>query len=120
MEKLITRNAYAKINLGLDVVGVREDGYHLLRMIMQQISIHDTLTFRVSDPEDPDGPGKITLTDESGLSPAGEDNLICRAVRMMMDRYGLRADVDVHLVKRIPVAAGLAGGPRPYGPPCFG
>lgn len=110
MEKLITRNAYAKINLGLDVVGVREDGYHLLRMIMQQISIHDTLTFRVSDPEDPAGPGKITLTDESGLSPAGEDNLICRAVRMMMDRYGLRADVDVHLVKRIPVAAGLAGG----------
>ena len=109
MKNTITRNAYAKINLGLDVTGVREDGYHLLRMIMQQIDLHDTLTFTVSPPSGP-GRGNIILLDESGLSPAGEDNLICRAVRMMMESFDLRADIEIRLVKRIPVAAGLAGG----------
>lgn len=107
MKKTVTINAFAKINLGLDVVGVREDGYHLLRMIMQQIDLFDTLTFTVVNEQ---GTGKISLIDETGLSPAGEDNLICRAIRKMMDRYDLRADVEVQLTKRIPLAAGLAGG----------
>ena len=138
MTKTVTRNACAKINLGLDVVGVREDGYHLLRMIMQQIDLYDTLTFTAREPEktsperisehtagqenpaaaaqrlpaepQPVERGAIRLSDESGLSPAGEDNLICRAIRMMMDKYDIRADIDVQLTKRIPVAAGLAGG----------
>ena len=105
--KTITRNACAKINLGLDVVGVREDGYHLLRMIMQQIDLFDTLTFTVTDAQ---GTGEIRLIDESGLSPDGQDNLICRAIRMMEEKYHLRADIEVRLIKRIPVAAGLAGG----------
>ena len=65
MKNTITRNAYAKINLGLDVTGVREDGYHLLRMIMQQIDLHDTLTFTVSPPSGP-GRGNIILLDEVG------------------------------------------------------
>ena len=118
MNKTIIREACAKINLGLDVTGVREDGYHLLRMIMQQIDLHDTLTFTVSLPDDmadckaPPGKGRgtIVLRDGSGLTPAGEDNLICRAIRLLMDRYDLRADIEVQLIKRIPVAAGLAGG----------
>ena len=105
--KTITRNACAKINLGLDVVGVREDGYHLLRMIMQQIDVFDTLTFTVTDAQ---GTGEIRLIDESGLSPDGQDNLICRAIRMMEEKYHLCADIEVRLIKRIPVAAGLAGG----------
>lgn len=109
MTKTVARNACAKINLGLDVVGVREDGYHLLRMIMQQIDLYDTLTFTASDPAGTER-GSIRLIDESGLSPAGEDNLICRAIRMMEEKYDLHADVDVRLIKRIPVAAGLAGG----------
>lgn len=106
-KKTITRNACAKINLGLDVVGVRGDGYHLLRMIMQQIDLFDTLTFTVTEAQ---GTGEIRLIDESGLSPVGEDNLICRAVRMMKEQYDLHADVEVRLIKRIPLAAGLAGG----------
>lgn len=109
MAKTITKQAFAKINLGLDVTGVREDGYHLLRMIMQQIDLYDTLAVTVRT-EGEFLPGKITLTDESGLSPAGEDNLICRAVRMMVDAYGLCAEFEIRLTKRIPVAAGLAGG----------
>ena len=107
IRKTITRNACAKINLGLDVVGVREDGYHLLRMIMQQIDLFDTLTFTVTDAQ---GTGEIRLIDESGLSPDGQDNLICRAIRMMEEKYHLCADIEVRLIKRIPVAAGLAGG----------
>lgn len=106
-KKRITKNACAKINLGLDVVGVREDGYHLLRMIMQQIDLFDTLTFTVTDAH---GTGTVRLIDESGLSPDGEDNLICRAIRMMEEKYDLHADIEVQLIKRIPVAAGLAGG----------
>lgn len=106
-KKTITRNACAKINLGLDVVGIRGDGYHLLRMIMQQIDLFDTLTFTVTEAQ---GTGEIRLIDESGLSPVGEDNLICRAVRMMKEQYDLHADVEVRLIKRIPLAAGLAGG----------
>lgn len=106
-KKTITRNACAKINLGLDVVGVRGDGYHLLRMIMQQIDLFDTLTFTVTEAQ---GTGEIRLIDESGLSPVGEDNLICRAIRMMKEQYDLHADVEVRLIKRIPLAAGLAGG----------
>ena len=106
-KKTITRNACAKINLGLDVVGVRGDGYHLLRMIMQQIDLFDTLTFTVTEAQ---GSGEIRLIDESGLSPVGEDNLICRAIRMMKEQYDLHADVEVRLIKRIPLAAGLAGG----------
>ena len=107
MKKRITKNACAKINLGLDVVGVRGDGYHLLRMIMQQIDLFDTLTFTVTDAQ---GTGTVRLIDESGLSPDGEDNLICRAIRMMEEKYDLHADIEVELIKRIPVAAGLAGG----------
>ena len=124
MSKTTTREAYAKINLGLDVTGVREDGYHLLRMIMQQIDLHDTLTFTVTEKganaaggccaaepgKEAEDKSRITLYDASGLSPAGEENLICRAVRMMLEHYGLTADVEVRLTKRIPVAAGLAGG----------
>lgn len=109
--KTITLDACAKINLGLDVVGVRGDGYHLLRMIMQKIDLYDTLTFTFKDIKEGCGSGgRITLTDESGLSPAGEDNLICRAIRMMMKEYSLVMDTEVRLIKRIPVAAGLAGG----------
>ncbi|MBE6007225.1 MAG: 4-(cytidine 5'-diphospho)-2-C-methyl-D-erythritol kinase [Lachnospiraceae bacterium] len=108
MKKTITKQACAKINLGLDVVGVREDGYHLLRMIMQQIDLHDTLTVTVTEPGE--NGGEIRLIDESGLTPAGGDNLIIRAVRAMTDKYDLHADIEVRLAKRIPVAAGLAGG----------
>ena len=108
MIKTVTRDAFAKINLGLDVTGLREDGYHLLRMIMQQIDLHDTLTFTVKEPADPGSGGAIVLCDESGLTPAGGDNLICRAVRMMKETYDLCADVEIRLTKRIPMAAGLA------------
>ena len=66
-KKTITRNACAKINLGLDVVGVRGDGYHLLRMIMQQIDLFDTLTFTVTEAQ---GTGRSASSMRAGCLPS--------------------------------------------------
>ncbi|MCR5832014.1 MAG: 4-(cytidine 5'-diphospho)-2-C-methyl-D-erythritol kinase [Lachnospiraceae bacterium] len=97
-------NAYAKINLGLDVTGKRDDGYHEVRMIMQNIDLHDEL---VVDRTDEAG---ITITTDRDDLSTGEDNLIHKAAKLMMDEYGLSGGIKVHLTKNIPVAAGLAGG----------
>ncbi|WP_130836075.1 4-(cytidine 5'-diphospho)-2-C-methyl-D-erythritol kinase [Lachnoclostridium sp. Marseille-P6806] len=101
------RKAYAKINLGLDVVGRREDGYHLVDMIMQTVGIYDTLVFR-STGRALDAKVKLSISGSS--LPSGEDNLIVRAVRIMQARYDIREGIDIELTKRIPVAAGMAGG----------
>jgi 4-diphosphocytidyl-2-C-methyl-D-erythritol kinase len=100
----ITRKAYAKINLGLDVTGKRQDGYHLVRMIMQNIDLYDTLTFRENST------GEIKLTASSDKIPTDGRNLICKVAQQLKDRYGVSAGVDIHLEKRIPAAAGMAGG----------
>lgn len=102
------QTAYAKINLSLDVLGKREDGYHIVRMIMQTIDISDTLVFETQDRAC--SPMEITLVTDSGEIPCGEDNLIVRAVRSMEKEFGLRGDLTITLTKRIPVAAGMAGG----------
>lgn len=103
MEK-ITKKAYAKINLGLDVLRRRPDGYHEVRMIMQTVDIHDTLTFSAK-PE----PGIILNVDNNEL-PAGNDNLICRAAKRLLDESGINQGVEIFLTKKIPIAAGMAGG----------
>ncbi len=97
-------NAHAKINLGLDVLGKRDDGYHEVRMIMQTIGVHDELVIDRCD-----RPGIYITTDRDDLS-AGEDNLIHKAAKLMMDEYGLTGGIKADLKKNIPVAAGLAGG----------
>lgn len=101
---MITRKAYAKINLGLDVTGRRDDGYHIVRMIMQNVDIYDTLTFEKNDL------GKIRLTANKDTIPTDEHNLIYKVCALLMEKYDIKEGVDVHLEKRIPVAAGMAGG----------
>lgn len=103
MEQL-TKEAYAKINLGLDVLRRREDGYHEVKMVMQTIGISDTLTFTKKSEQ-----GITLKTDNAELS-AGEDNLICRAAKLLLTRAGVIQGVDIFLKKRIPIAAGMAGG----------
>ena len=106
----VTCRAYAKINLGLDVTGKREDGYHLVDMIMQTVGIFDTLTFSRTGEGTEKQPGRVSLSvDRSGLS-AGADNLVCRAVERMRREYGISEGLDIRLEKRIPMAAGMAGG----------
>ena len=96
--------AFAKINLGLDVLGKREDGYHEVRMIMQTIRMYDQLDMRKSVE-----PG-IHLTTNKKYIPVDENNLVWRAAKMMMDTCGIIEGVSIHLHKVIPVAAGMAGG----------
>ena len=96
--------AFAKINLGLDVLGKREDGYHEVRMIMQTIRMYDQLDMRKSEE-----PG-IHLTTNKKYIPVDENNLVWRAAKLMMDTCGIMEGVSIHLHKVIPVAAGMAGG----------
>lgn len=100
----IERKAYAKINLGLDVTGRRDDGYHIVRMIMTNVGIYDTLTF-----ED-DESGDIILTANSPKIPTDDSNLICKVAKQLKELYGVKKGANIDLVKRIPVAAGMAGG----------
>ncbi len=100
----ITRKAYAKINLGLDVIGKRDDGYHLVKMIMQNVDIYDTLTFEEN------ASGEITLKANSETIPTDGSNLICKVANQLKEEFGVKAGADITLEKRIPVAAGMAGG----------
>ena len=100
----ITRKAYAKINLGLDVLGKRDDGYHLVKMIMQNVDIYDTLIFGETDD------GKITLKANDDNIPVDDSNLICKVAKQLQEKYGVTKGAKIELVKRIPVAAGMAGG----------
>ena len=106
-DTLLTLSANAKINLTLDILGTREDGYHEVAMIMQEISLHDTLSM-----------GKINqgisltivIEGQQGTLPADESNLCWKAAALVQKEYNWQAGVEIHLTKRIPMAAGLAGG----------
>ena len=100
----IERKAYAKINLGLDVTGKREDGYHIVSMIMQNVDLYDTLTLEKNDT------GEIILNASSPKIPTDDSNLICKVAKQLREKYGVKDGVSVYLEKRIPVAAGMAGG----------
>jgi len=103
-----TLKAYAKVNLGLDVVKRLPNGYHQVKMIMQTVGIYDELVFTKKEQG-------ITVTVEGeglpeGCVPADENNLIYKAARQMMEHYGVAEGIHIHLRKKIPVAAGIAGG----------
>ncbi|WP_455714157.1 4-(cytidine 5'-diphospho)-2-C-methyl-D-erythritol kinase [Anaerosporobacter sp.] len=100
----IMLKAYAKINLGLDVLGKREDGYHEVRMIMQTIRLYDKLNMKKINKDE------IIINTNLTYLPTNENNLVYKAIQMLKDEYGLKQGVYVDLQKHIPVAAGLAGG----------
>lgn len=95
--------AHAKINLGLDVLRRRPDGYHEVKMVMQSIGLCDELTLQ----KIPDG---ILLTTDDPELSCGEDNLVFRAAKLMFSTFSIPGGVRIHLQKKIPVAAGMAGG----------
>ena len=106
---MLTLNAYAKINLTLDILGTREDGYHEVAMIMQSIKLSDTVEL-----EKLNSGIKFVLDDTnyigSELIPADETNLAYRAAKAFMEHCGLKSGVFIRLTKKIPATAGLAGG----------
>ncbi len=103
IDKTIQR-AYAKINIGLDVLRRRADGYHEVKMIMQTVDIYDELVL-----ERRKEPGIELRMDNSEL-PSGGDNLICRAADLLFREKKITGGVNISLTKRIPIAAGMAGG----------
>ena len=94
----------AKVNLRLEILKRREDGYHDLRTVFQKISLHDTLHFSLKK-----GRGVSITTDHPGL-PVGKKNLVYRAIQSMLKVSGYRGGVCVEIKKRIPLGAGLGGG----------
>ncbi len=110
MNNKVTKTAYAKVNLALDVLGEREDGYHEVRMIMHNLSLADELTFTVGDELPKDAQVPILLTSNREDIPTDERNLAVRAVRLMYDAYDLHRPMEIYLQKYIPVEAGMAGG----------
>lgn len=106
--KAVTQEAYAKINLGLDVLRKRPDGYHEVRMIMQSISLADTLELKKTS----DTGIRLVNAGEQDLPevPMDETNLIYRAIAMLKQEYAIADGIEAVLTKRIPVAAGMAGG----------
>ena len=100
----IRLKARAKINLGLDVLGKRENGYHDVRMVMQTVGIYDRLII-TKIPED-----EIRININLKFLPVNENNLIYKAYKLMKDEYGFSGGIDVDLNKFIPIAAGMAGG----------
>ena len=100
---LIKIEGNAKINLTLDILGKREDGYHEVSMVMQSVSLHDTLTLSKTRRD-------IFLKISVPWLRADERNLAWRAAALVKERCGVKGGVRINLVKRIPVAAGLAGG----------
>ena len=96
--------ALAKINLGLDVLGRREDGYHNVRMVMQTIYLYDNITIRRTKESG------ITLESNLYFLPNDEGNIAYKAAKLLMDEFQIQDGVHITLDKHIPVAAGLAGG----------
>jgi 4-diphosphocytidyl-2-C-methyl-D-erythritol kinase len=102
-EKL-TAPAFAKINLGLRVLGRRPDGYHEISTVFQTISLHDTLTF------EPAPAGRLELVCADPDIPVDETNLVLRAASALRGRYGVASGARVRLEKVIPAGGGLGGG----------
>jgi 4-diphosphocytidyl-2-C-methyl-D-erythritol kinase len=96
--------APAKVNLHLEILGQRPDGYHALETLMVAVNLYDTLVFQ----DEPSGRLSLTCRHQ-GLS-AGPDNLVLRAAQLLRDATGCPQGANIRLVKRIPLAAGLAGG----------
>ena len=104
MENTLQLKALAKINLGLDVLGKRDNGYHDVRMVMQTIYLYDNVT--------------LTKAKESGIQvetnlsylPVDQNNIAYKAAKLLMDEFDIQEGVHIKLDKRIPVAAGMAGG----------
>lgn len=100
----IRLKALAKVNLGLDVTGCREDGYHLVRMVMQTIHLFDSV--QMEKTAEPD----IQLTTNIRFLPVDEHNIAFKAARLLMDEFKLTQGVRIDIKKCIPVSAGMAGG----------
>ncbi|MFR2364875.1 MAG: 4-(cytidine 5'-diphospho)-2-C-methyl-D-erythritol kinase [Eubacterium sp.] len=103
MDKLQLK-AYGKINLGLDVIRKRSDGYHDLDMIMQTVDVYDDVIIEKKAGEE------IVVKADAAVLSNGKDNLAYMAAKMLFDEFGIKSGVEITIHKRIPIAGGMAGG----------
>lgn len=101
--KAIKLKNFAKINLSLDVVGKRDDGYHLLKMIMQSVDLYDEMIIKA-------GKDGILVKTDKYYIPTDERNIAHKAVKLFYEKIGKTPSIEVHIKKNIPVSAGMAGG----------
>ena len=101
---MITEKAFAKLNLSLDLVGKREDGYHLIRTVMQTVTLCDVLSFRTLKESG------IRITCNKPYIPTDERNIVYKIAAAFMEKYGITSGVHINLKKHIPSGAGLGGG----------
>ena len=107
--KIVKVRAHGKINLALDVLRKRDDGYHEVRMIMQSVGIYDRVEIRHMGRS---RTGKYQIEIETNLRflPNNENNLAYKAAAILMEEFGIDAHIIINIKKMIPVAAGMAGG----------
>ena len=102
--KKIKLDAYGKINLGLDVLGKRDDGYHDLDMVMQSVNLADKIIIQKNKT------GEITVKSNTGKIPNDESNLAYKAAKLLIDEFEIEKGVDIEIEKNIPISGGMAGG----------
>ncbi len=104
MSDILNLKAYAKINLGLDVIRQRDDGYHEVKMVMQTVDLFDRIFLERT------GEDGIDIRTNHYSLPTNEDNIAYKAAKMLFDEFPIRGGLNIQLQKYIPVAAGMAGG----------
>lgn len=97
--------AYGKINLSLDVLSRRENGYHDVSMVMQTVDMYDIISLNKTDNDN-----EIKLTSNVKTLPLDATNIVCKAVKLVKEEYGLTTGVEIHIEKHLPIAAGMGGG----------
>jgi 4-diphosphocytidyl-2-C-methyl-D-erythritol kinase len=100
----LKEKAYAKINLFLNIVGKRFDGYHDLEMVMAALDLHDELSFKANET------GEIVVTSNLPITEKMEDNIVFRVAKVLQEEFGVTKGATIHIEKNIPIAGGLAGG----------
>lgn len=113
MNRIVLR-PLAKVNLGLDVVGKREDGYHEVRMVMQTLNLHDHMVMEKTDD------GLVTMKTNLPYLPVNEKNLVVQAIQLIREEFHIEEGVRVNLKKVIPIAGGMAGGSSDAAAALFG
>lgn len=94
----------AKINLSIDVLGKREDGYHLVEMIMQTIDLYDIIKITELSSDN------IIIKSNSDDIPLDDNNIVCKAINLLKDKFNINKGIEIFIQKNIPIAAGMAGG----------
>ena len=100
----ISLKSRAKINLSIDVIGKREDGYHIVEMIMQTIDLYDDIKLKELEEDN------IIIKSECFYIPLNEDNIVYKAAKLIKEKMDIKKGIEIFIKKNIPVAAGMAGG----------